>query len=54
MPGAQRLITVAASGDVPRMDVCHHDDANGDVANSYVATEFPSSRSRKKSNPDLD
>jgi hypothetical protein len=54
MPGAQRLITVAASGDVPRMDVCHHDDANGDVANSYVATEFASSCSRKKSNPDWD
>jgi hypothetical protein len=36
------------------MDACHHDDANGDVANNYVATEFASLRSRKKSNQKSD
>jgi hypothetical protein len=36
------------------MDVCHHDDANGDAAKNYVATEFASLRSRKKSNQKWD
>jgi hypothetical protein len=49
----QRLITVA-NGDVPRMDVCHHGDANGDAANNYAATEFGSLRPRKKSNQKRD
>lgn len=48
-----RLIIVAASGDAPRMDACHRGDANGDVANNYVATEFQSSHSRKKPNWNL-